>query len=278
MKKLLGTLSVILILAFTGNAFGQNLIILHTNDTHSQIIPVNSGKYKGLGGYERREEYIKQVRKEAGKNNVLLLDAGDFSQGSPYFSIFKGDVETSLMNTLKYDAACLGNHEFDNGQTELARRARSTRFPLLCCNYDFSKSPLAGLIKPYTIIERAGKKIGIIGVLINLRGLVVPANFNTIKYLDPVTCIDKYAGYLKNKEHCDLVILLSHCGFTDDVKHKSGEIYFAKNTRNVDLIIGGHSHSLLKKQYLFKNKDGQKVPVVQVGSKGIYVGRFDVTF
>ena len=136
--------------AMPWNAGAQDLVILHTNDTHSQITPQVTGEGKGLGGYERREAYINQVRKEHKSKNVLLLDGGDFSQGSPYFSLFKGDVEIELMNALGYDAVCLGNHEFDNGQKELARRIGNANFDFLSANYDFSKGPLNGLVKPYS--------------------------------------------------------------------------------------------------------------------------------
>lgn len=272
----------ILILAaaglFYGNVAAQDLVILHTNDTHSQITPQVTGEGKGLGGYERREAYINKVRKEFGKKNVLLVDAGDFSQGSPYFSLFKGDVEIELLNALKYEVVCLGNHEFDNGQQELARRIGNAKFPVLCANYNFEESPLNGAVKPYTIVEKAGKKIGIIGLLCNIKGVVSSKYLKGAEYVHPVKIMNSLALELKNTHKCDLVIVLSHCGYYAGRENNPGDEYLAVQSENVDIIIGGHSHTKLEDKVMFKNKAGKDVMVVQDGEKGEYVGRIDLWF
>lgn len=261
-----------------GGVAAQDLVILHTNDTHSQITPQITGEGKGLGGYERREAYINKVRKEFGKKNVLLVDAGDFSQGSPYFSLFKGDVEIDLLNALKYDVVCLGNHEFDNGQQELARRIGNAGFPVLCANYNFAESPLNGAVKPYTIIEKAGKKIGLIGLLCNIKGVVSSKYLEGAEYIHPVKIMNNLALELKNTHKCDLIIVLSHCGYYAGRENNPGDEYLAAQSENVDIIVGGHSHTKLEDKVMIKNKIGKDVMVVQDGEKGEYVGRIDLWF
>lgn len=257
-------------------AYGQDLVILHTNDTHSQIETFTSGIHKGLGGVERRENYINAIRQQY-EGKVILLDAGDFSQGTPYFTIFKGDAEIELMNNLGVDAACLGNHEFDNGVAEIARRAKNANFPMLFANYDVSKSPLKGVVEPYTIIERNGKKIGVIGLTVNLMGLISPNNLKNIKYLHPYKVVNKYARQLR-KKGCDLVILLTHCGYEGGTQQNPDDQLIAANTEGVDIIIGGHSHTFIENEKVITNKSGKKVVVVQAGEKGCQVGRLDIWF
>ena len=258
------------------NLNGQDLIILHTNDTHSQIEPFSSGIHNGLAGVERREKFINSIR-EANPNKVIYLDAGDFSQGTPYFSLFKGDAEIEIMNTLKVDAACLGNHEFDNGVDEIARRAKNASFPILCANYNFGKTALGNLIKPYTIIERNGKKVGVIGLCTNLTGLISPKTLNGIKFRHPYKIVNKYAKELKRKG-CDLIILLTHCGYDDGNQQNPTDMLIAANSEGVDIIVGGHSHTFLEKESVVTNKAGKKVVVVQAGEKGCEVGRLDIWF
>lgn len=254
----------------------QDLVILHTNDTHSQILPHKTLTGEYLGGYERREEYIKQIRSQ--HKNVLLLDAGDFSQGTPFFNLYKGNVEIELMNALNYDAACIGNHEFDNGQQELARRINNAKFPIVCANYDLTKSPLQKCVKPYTIIEKGGKKIGIIGFILNVKGIISPSNFETIKYKNPIPIADSLAKMLKQEQHVDLVIALTHNGFNEGSPSNPGDLRIAKETKYIDIIVGGHSHTPLEDKYIVKNKDNQEVIVLQDGEKGDYVGRLDIWF
>ncbi len=254
------------------NAFGQKLVILHTNDTHSQIEEIRSGKGAGTGGVHRRAEFFDQVRAE--NENVLVVDAGDFSQGTPYFTIFKGDIEIELMNALGYEVTCLGNHEFDNGVAELARRLRNADFQVVCSNYDFTGTPLEGLVKPYTIVEKAGKKIGIIGVITELTTLVSAKNIEGMKYSDAFETVNKWAEFLKEDEDCDLVIVLSHLGYGG----KNSDIELAESSHDIDIIIGGHSHTFLKEAKTYKNLDGRNVIITQVGGQGEWIGRFDINW
>ena len=278
MKKIIRIFSVaVTVLAFTvTSSYAQDLVILHTNDTHSQIESENAGPAKGLGGYERRENFINSVRKE--NQHVLLMDAGDFSQGTPYFTLYKGDVEIELMNALKYDVACIGNHEYDNGQEELARRIKNANFPVLCANYDFSKTPLNDVVKPYAILHKAGKKIGVIGVSVKLNGLVSPSNLTNMSYIQPYKVINELAAQLRNDEHCDLIIVLSHCGISGGSEQNPSDEMIAQNTENVDFIIGGHSHTYIEQQRIYKNKAGKDVVVVQDGERGEHIARLNIWF
>jgi 5'-nucleotidase len=257
----------------------QDLVILHTNDVHSQITPQITprliGDGQGLGGYERREAYIREVVKKHGKKNVLILDGGDFSMGSSPFAIYKGDVEIELFNVLGYDAVCLGNHEFDRGHEELAHRLGNAKFDVLCANYDFSATPLADYVKPYTILKRGGLRIGIIGVLANVADVVDSRIAAQLQFQDPAACVQKYTDYLKNEKKCDLVICLSHLGFDGE---PYTDVELASQTRNVDVIVGGHSHTKLKDKVLVKDLDGEEVVIVQDGKWGLKVGRLDVEF
>ncbi len=250
----------------------QELIILHTNDSHSQIETVRSGKGAGLGGVHRRAEYFEQVRSE--DKDLLILDAGDFSQGTPYFTIFKGDLEVELMNELGYEVATLGNHEFDNGTAELARRLRNADFQVVCANYDFSQTELKDIVKPYTIVEKAGKHIGIIGLTVELSNLVAKNNIAGMVHKDPIKTANELAGYLKDEAGCDMVIVLSHLGYYDG----DSDIKLAESSRNIDIIIGGHSHTFLKKAKICQDLDDKDVVIVQTGAHGEYVGRFDIEF
>ena len=263
------------VLSFS-SAMSQDLVILHTNDTHSQVEPLTAGNYKGRGGVERREKYINQVRAE--HPNVILLDAGDFSQGTPYFTLFKGDVEIELMNALKVDAATFGNHEFDNGPEELARRIKMANFPVVNANYNLEGTPLDGIVKPYTIIERGGKRIGVIGLSVKLAGLVSPSRLGNMKYQHPYKIVNRLAHKLRKTEKCDLVILLTHCGFDDGNEQNPSDLMIAKNTEGVDIIIGGHSHTFIKEPAIVESRTGKKVMVVQAGCKGEEVGRIDIWY
>lgn len=272
-KKIYAILLFALLLGVSG-LYAQDLVILHSNDTHSQIEPQTVGENKGLGGYERRENYIEKVRKEY--PNVLLMDAGDYSQGTPYFTLFKGDVEIELMNALGYDVATIGNHEFDNGTAELARRVKMASFPIVCANYDFTGTALEGIIKPYTVIEKGGLKIGVIGVLTDIMSLVSPKNVKGIKYIEPYNVVNKHASKLKKKEKCDLVILLSHLGFDGGSKHAPSDDMVAAQSKDIDIIIGGHSHTYITEKKLVPNKNGKDVVIVTANEKGNYVGKLDL--
>jgi len=269
---------ILLLFFFCYNSlFAQDLVILHTNDTHSQIFPVDAGKYKGNGGYERREKFINKIRKE--NKNVLLLDAGDFMEGTPYFNLFKGKVEVELMNALKYDAVCIGNHELNYDHTKLVLRLREAKFHVLCANYDFSSSVLnKSKIEPFTIIQKGKYKIGIIGVLTRLEGQIGKKYIKDLKYIQPYNLVNTYARILKNEYKCDMVIVLSHLGFDGGNDNNPTDELLAKNSSNVDIIIGGHSHtSLLEPTYII-NKYGEKVMIVTFASRGVGVGKIDINF
>ena len=252
--------------------YAQELVILHTNDTHSHIDPVKSGPEAGLGGVIERAAYIDSVRSAVGRRNLLLVDAGDFSQGTSYFTILKGDIEVELLNEMGYDAATLGNHEFDNGPEDLARRLKMAKFRVVCANYDFSGSGLDRYVKPYTIVRRAGKKIGIIGLLVDVTKVVDRSVAEKLRYLDPIAVTNRYSGLLKEKG-CDLVIVLSHLGME---KSDFTDIQLARSCRNVDLIIGGHSHTFLEEPVCVEDADGNDVMIVTDGCWGLYVGKLEL--
>lgn len=251
-------------------AFGQkSIVILHTNDTHSRIEPIpESDRIAGnKGGVVRRMNYIEQVRKE--NKNVLLFDAGDFLQGTPYFNLFKGEVETEAMNMMRYDAVTLGNHEFDYGLEALEKVVRRAKFPIISSNYDFSGTPLNNFIKPYLIFKKDGVKIGVIAINIQPRGLIASGNYDGMKFLQPERVANELALKLKTTDRCDMVICLSHLGYTADKR-------LVEQTRNIDIIIGGHSHTNMKTPDMLKNIDNKDVMVFQTAGRGIYVGRIDV--
>lgn len=254
----------------------QRLVILHTNDTHSQIETVRVGDDKGLGGVERRLQFIDSIRTKYGKNRVLLLDAGDYDQGTPYYTLGHGDLEVDLNNALGYDVVTLGNHEFDDGQADLLRRLKKAKYKVVTCNYDFSKTCLARKVKPYTIVRRGGMKIGIIGTTSYLETTVHASSLEGMKRLDGIEEVNKWAALLRHKKHCDLVILLSHFGLYKEVEGTVDDQAMAAASRDIDIIIGGHTHTYLEHPVEVKNLDGKIVPIVQVGSKGIAVGMFEI--
>lgn len=251
----------------------NRLTILHTNDTHSNIdpFPENHSRYPGKGGVARRYELIQQVRLE--EENVLLLDAGDIFQGTPYFNKFGGVLEMKLMTELGYDAATMGNHDFDGGMEGFVKAQTSADFPFLCSNYDFKNTPIDGHTQDYTIIQKGNIKVGIFGVGVELKGLVPDNKYGESVYLDPIEIANDRALELK-KKGCDLVICLSHLGYEYD-KEKVSDRVLARKTKNIHLIIGGHTHTFLDKPTEEKNLEGQSVLVNQVGWAGINVGRVD---
>ena len=252
------------------------LVILHVNDTHSQLEPIRSGEGVGEGGALERAAFVDSVRLADGPENVLLLHAGDFSQGTSYFSEFRGKVEDQILNALHYDAVTLGNHEFDNGIEELGARLSSLEMPVVVCNYDFSPFEAGKYIRPYVIVEKAGKKIGIIGVLCGLKDMVAGDIANRIPEYDMIPTVQRYVDEIRPQ--CDLVIALTHIGFEEHNPGDTTDPILAAATRGIDLIIGGHSHTFLEEPYVVKNAVGKKVPIVQVGWKGVRMGQFDVRF
>lgn len=253
------------------------LTILHTNDVHSRIepFPMDGSRNQGLGGVARRSTLIQKIRAE--QENVLLLDSGDMFQGTPYFNLFGGKLELELMSKLGYDAGTFGNHEFDNGLDGIIKHFDRANFPFLTANYDFSGTVLAGKTKDYVVIQRSGLRIGITGVGINIEGLVDPNSYKGMTYLDPVPVVNDLAKLLKEKEKCDLVICLSHLGYAYD-NDQISDCKLAANIRNVDIILGGHTHTFLDKPTIVKDLDRNEVYINQVGFAGIRLGRLDVIF
>lgn len=255
MKKMILAVAMLLCLASCGTG---ELVIMHFNDTHSHLDVLRDGS----GGVIERTAFIDSVRKADGPRNTLLLHAGDFSQGSSYFTLLDGDLEIDLINAMKYDCITIGNHEFDNGLEELGRRLSRVNCPVVCANYDFSSFDFLQCIKPYTIIRRAGRKIGIIGILCNISTVVSRATADRVPKFDTREVLNKWADYLKEEEKCDLVIVLSHAGFRGE-PGGINDVEMVPVTRNVDIIVGGHSHTRLREMYVGKNLDGKDVPVVQ---------------
>lgn len=247
----------------------KKIVILHTNDTHSRIepLPETDRTAPGKGGVVRRASYVDKIRKE--NKNVLLLDAGDFLQGTPYFNLFKGEVEVKAMNQMKYDAATIGNHEFDYGLEVLKEVIGKADFPIITSNYDFSQTVLAGLVKPYIILKRDGIRIGVIGLGVRPQGLIATENYKGMNFLDPVKTANELAEQLRLRYKCEMVICLSHLGYEQD-------LILAESTRNIDLIIGGHSHTYMKNPEFHKNIDNKEVMIHQTNGRGIYVGKIDV--
>ena len=248
-----------------------SVTVLHTSDTHSCIMPLSASltdtMTAGRGGFLRRAAMIEQERAE--NADLLLLDCGDFSQGSPYYNIYKGDVEVGLMNIMGYDAATIGNHEFDYGIENMARLFRMAQFPIVCANYDFSGTPVEGLVKPYIIVERGGLRIGIFGIAPRLDGLVMDAARKGVTFIDPVTAANEAIGSLK-AESCDVIICLSHLGWgiggTDDEALISA-------TSGIDIVLGGHSHTYMQQMEYVNDAAGHPVPVDHNGKNGVFVGK-----
>jgi len=254
-----------------------NLSILHTNDLHSHIDPFdeNHSRYPGKGGLARISSMVKEIRAE--RKNVLLFDAGDIFQGTPYFNFFKGEIEFKMMTEIGYDAATMGNHDFDNSIEGFSNMLPLANFPFLCSNYDFSETILSGKTLPYKIFTRAELKIGVFGMGIELEGLVSKKMYKETQYLDPVFQANKYAHILKNELDCDLVVCLSHLGF-EYKSQKISDKTLAQQTENIDVIIGGHTHTFLSKPFEQKNINNELVLIHQVGWAGINLGRIDITF
>lgn len=272
MKHIISVL--VSILAACALGFSQDLVILHVNDTHSHEEPLRDGGTQGgMGGVIERAAYVDSVRTAVGKKNVLLLHAGDFSQGTSYFTELGGDIEIDLINAMKYDVVTLGNHEFDNGIDELARRLDNLKCPVVCANYDFSELVLGKYVKPYAIVRKGGMKIGVIGLLTDVTRVVQKSIADKMNRFDDIEVANKWADYLKNEEHCDMVIALTHIGF-DSVGMNDPAL--VAGTRNIDLVVGGHSHTFLTDAEYRNNLDGRPVPIVQDGCWGLFVGQVDV--
>ena len=250
------------------------LVILHTNDTHSQVEPTEKSTLKtsDMGGYARRMGLIQKIRNEEPK--VLLLDAGDFSQGTPYFNFFNGRIEVDALNKMKYDAVTLGNHEFDNGIDTLAVILQNAKFPIVSSNYDVKNTPLKDFIEPYLVLKRFGLRIGIMALNVQPKSLIIESNYRGMVFTDPIKVANEMATYLKKNKKCDLVICLSHLG-SDAMAKEVNDFQVARETRNIDVIIGGHSHTMLENT-TETNLDGRKVVIAQMGKSGLYLGRIEL--
>lgn len=256
------------------------LTILHTNDVHSRLdpFPMDGGRNQGMGGVASRAKLIEKIRQE--EEHILLLDAGDIFQGTPYFNIYKGEPEIKAMSAMKYDACTIGNHDFDAGMENLSMQlTKHANFPMLVANYDFSGTPMENKTQHYKVFKRGKLKIGVFGVSIEGKGLIPDNLFGATKYLDPVSIANQQAAKLKKEERCDMVICLSHLGFQykEDNTRMCDEI-LARETEHIDLIIGGHTHTFFDKPITYKNKKGNDIIVNQVGFAGIILGRLDFEF
>ncbi|MHA7945023.1 bifunctional metallophosphatase/5'-nucleotidase [Formosa sp. 3Alg 14/1] len=264
--------------SFTTAPTTKKITILHTNDVHSHIDPFgpNEGDRANKGGVARRATLIDKFRLE--NPNTLLLDAGDIFQGTPYFNFYGGELEFKLMSKLKYDAATIGNHDFDNGVDGLYAQLPHAEFPFLISNYDFSNTVMDTHTKPYKVFIKDGIKIGVFGLGIELSGLVDPAMYKETKYLDPVESAQDMTRILKQQEQCDLIICLSHMGYQYNTEGKISDLKLAASTKDIDLIIGGHTHTFLAKPTLVQNIEDKTTLVNQVGCYGINLGKIDFYF
>lgn len=253
----------------------KQLVVLHTNDVHSCIMPLSENldnkDLAGRGGFLRRINMIKEERKQ--NPDLLFFDSGDFSQGSGFYTLFRGEVEVGLMNYMGYDAATIGNHEFDFGLENMARLFRMANFPIVCSNYDFTGTPCEGLVKDYITIKRNGLKIGVYALGAPLKGLVSNKNCEGVKDLDPVETSKKYIDILRKQEKCDVVICISHLGWQiSDYPDQE----FIKEIEGCDLVLGGHTHTYMPELEHWNNMDGKPVPVDQNGKAAIFVGRIEL--
>ena len=255
----------------------KQLVVLHTNDVHSCIMPLNENldnkDLAGRGGFIRRVNMIKEQR--ALHPDLLFFDSGDFSQGSGYYTLFKGDVEVGLMNQMGYDAVTIGNHEFDFGLENMARLFRMANFPIVCSNYDFAGTPCDGLVKDYITINRNGLKIGVFALGAPLKGLVANKNCEGVKFLDPAETAKKYVKLLRKQEKCDVVICLSHLGW--EISEYPDQ-QFIREIDGCDLVLGGHTHTYMPTLEYAPDKTGKMIPDDQNGKHGVFIGKLVLTF
>ena len=273
MKRI--SIFLIFVLAVSVVAKAQKqIVILHTNDTHSTIEPVSKySKVKeaaGKAGCVRRATMVKQLREQ--NPDILLFDSGDFSQGSTFYTMYKGDVEVGLMNIMGYDAATIGNHEFDFGLDNLARLARQAKFPIVCSNCDFTGTPCQDVIKKYCVVVRDGVRIGVFGLTPKIEGLVMKENIAGVKYIEPIQATKEMVSVLRDKERCDIVVCLSHLGWKLAPEYIDDQVLISSTT-GIDIVLGGHSHTYMKEMEWVDNAEGKSIPVDQNGKHGAFVGK-----
>ena len=253
------------------------ITILHTNDTHSRIDPYpDNGPNAGRGGVAARMRLIKQIRES--EEHVLLFDAGDIFQGTPYFNFFKGALEMKAMQMMGYDAATMGNHDFDEGVENFDTQLKHVKFPFVVANYDFQQTVLRNKIKPYTVFIRGGIRIGVFGLGINPAGLIPDKLFGAIVYHDPIAKAKQMVQMLRMEESCHYVVCLSHLGYAYDDLNRVSDMRLAEVVDGIDLIIGGHTHTFLQEGTLVKGSAGRLCNIVQVGHSGLQLGRVDLLF
>ena len=265
MRKLIAAVVTAMLVACSG-ASAQKLTIMHFNDTHSHLEPERAGKSAGRGGVIERAALVDSVRNAVGRRNFLLLHAGDFNQGTSYYTTLGGMLEVGLVNALGYDVITLGNHEFDDGIAHLRRRLAGLKCPVVCSNYDFSQFELDKYVKPYVVLKRGGMRIGIFGMLTDITKVVERTIADRLPKFDDVETANRWASYLKNEKKCDIVIALTHLGIeNEDFMDQD----LVRATRNIDLVVGGHSHTFIKNIVYENNIDGKPVPIVQNGCWGL---------
>ena len=276
MKQVIFIIALMLATVSASAKGPKKITVLHTSDTHSCVLPLNSNladkNVAGRGGFIRRIDMLKQERLQDPK--LLLFDCGDYSQGSSYYTMFQGDVEVGLMNQMHYDAATIGNHEFDFGLDNMIRLFKKANFPVVCSNYDFADTELKNIVKPYLVLKRKGVKIGVFALCPPLEGLVSTKNYGPLKFLDPIEVTNQMVDILRNQKKCDVVICLSHLGWkTEDYSDNK----LIQNTSGIDLILGGHSHTYMDDFGYDTDKTGKQVPVDHEGKHGAYVGKMILT-
>lgn len=275
MKKNIFVIGMTVLFCLTARAQQKRLMLVHTSDTHSCVEPVSKNSsdtaQADKGGFMRRAALLNQLRKE--HPDLLLLDCGDFSQGSAYYNLYHGEVEVKLMSSMKYDACTIGNHEFDYGLDNLARLISMASFPFVCCNYDFTGTPCEHLVKPYIVIERAGARVGIFGVCPQPEGLITKSNYEPMQYIDPAVAAQPVIDTLRNQEHCDLVICLSHLGWS---KGKGYDPDFISQTTGIDILLGGHTHTYFTHPEHAIDKAGHEVMVDHMGKNARFIGTMEI--
>lgn len=276
MRKVILMIALLLATMSASAKGPKKITVLHTSDTHSCILPLNKNLADTMladrGGFLRRIAMLKQERRK--DPGLLLFDCGDFSQGSSYYTMFKGDVEVELMNRMHYDAVTIGNHEFDFGLDNMIRLFKMAEFPVVCSNYDFADTELKDIVKPYLVLKRQGVRIGVFALCPPLEGLVLRKNYGPLKFLDPVEVTDRMVDVLRNREKCDVVICLSHLGW-EVSDYPDNELI--KRTSGIDLILGGHSHTYLETLGYETDKTGRQVPVDHEGKHAVFVGKIQLT-